>query len=116
MSNGILVQKNILVLILIHGNLKYACKDCGGSQLCLHNQPKYKCKSCKGSSISEHDRQKYACKDCVGKGICIHNTAVDKNTIAKIVVEKEYVFINGKNTNVKIVVEDVEEECAFIKR
>ena len=56
----------------IHGNFKYQCKECHGSQICNHNRIKSCCKECKGGSICEHKRNRYICKDCKGKGICIH--------------------------------------------
>ena len=60
------------VYTCIHGNLKYFCKECGGSQICEHDKIKYVCKMCKGSQICEHDRVKYRCKECGGSHICEH--------------------------------------------
>ena len=47
-----------------HGNLKYFCKVCVGSQICLHNKQKSFCESCGGYQIYEHKKQELKCRDC----------------------------------------------------
>lgn len=56
------------------GKVKYSCRNCGGSQICIHNCRKSRCKKCNGGSLCEHGRIRYLCnqEQCNGKGICIH--------------------------------------------
>ena len=56
-----------------HGELKYRCSLCGGSQLCVHGRIKYNYRECFGSETCSHSKQKAFCIVCGGSQICSHN-------------------------------------------
>lgn len=56
----------------VHGNSKYYCKQCPGTQICQHQRVRRTCKDCGGSAICQHNRIRSLCKDCGGNQICKH--------------------------------------------
>jgi hypothetical protein len=59
--------------ICIHGRQRNHCKKCGGASICKHGRQRNQCKECGGSAFCIHGRQRKTCKECGGASICIHN-------------------------------------------
>ena len=47
------------------GKVRYHCRQCGGTGICIHGRKKHYCKECGGSQVCKHGRRKSNCKFCL---------------------------------------------------
>lgn len=66
------------VSVCEHRRLKWLCRECKGSQICIHGRQKAYCIECGGSQICKHRKQRRYCRDCEAKRICPHTVDSSK--------------------------------------